>query len=56
MDEYVGLLLKEVTLICISVLELQEVLLEIADVFDNLLQNVVCGLGSLMLKGGTLTS
>ena len=56
MNESLPLLLQEVDLVGVRMLQLQVVFLEVADVLDDLLQDVVGSFSGLMLKCGTLTS
>ena len=49
LDELVSLLLEEVNLIDVLSLEVEVVFFKVGDVFDDLLQDVIGGLGSVML-------
>ena len=52
----VHLLLEEVALVHIVVLHLAVVLLQVRDVFNDLLEDVVCGLGGVVLESGALAA
>ena len=54
LDERVHLLLEEVALVDVGDLQLLEVLLEVGDVLDDLLEDVVRGLGGVVLQRGAL--
>ena len=56
LDESVDLLLEEVALIDVVLLQLHEVLLQVGDVLNDFLENIICGLSSVMLKCGALAS
>ena len=54
LDESVDLLLKEVAFIDVVDLKLLVVFVKVGDVFNNLLQDIICSLGSMVLQGGAL--
>ena len=56
LNDGVDLLLEEVALIDIVLLELLVVFLEVGDVLDDLLEDVVGGLGRVVLKSCALAS
>jgi hypothetical protein len=56
LDQRVGLLLEEVHLIDVALLQLEEVFLKVADVFNDLLQDVIRGLSCMVLKRSALRS
>ena len=56
LDEGVDLLLKEVALIYIDLLMLLEIFLKVGNILDDLLEDVVSGLSSVMLQCGALAS
>ena len=56
LDESVDLLLQEIALIDVDLLMLLEIFLKVGNIFNNLLQNVICRLGSMMLQSSTFAS
>ena len=54
LHQRVDLLLEEVALVDVVGLQLLEVFLEVSDVLNDLLQDVICRLGSVMLQSRAL--
>ena len=54
LHQRVDLLLEEVALVDVVGLQLLEVFLEVGDVLNDLLQDVICRLGGVMLKSRAL--
>ena len=52
LNQLVSLLLEEVAVVDVAGLELEVILLQVGDILDHFFQDVVRGLGSVMLKGG----
>ena len=56
LDKSVDLLLQEIALIDVDLLMLLEIFLKVGNIFNDLLQNVICRLRSMMLQSSTFAS